>query len=317
VGLLFLKADSIRRLAAWDTSDDDDPQVTARRQRLAFDAALDRLRQTALMGGCDHAIARAVLLSNFSREPQALDRINDALSCQPAVPFLHTVKAWLRLQAPPDGLLTVEEIDRILNDFQLAVDRSDDFNPYFVRALLNAAAGRWKEARSDLRACRGRLGKQLGRDTLPTNVGAFNDWFVQANTAPMTKYAYATSDVLGNLPVAEDQRIRLAETILQRLDDPKLAQEEGIADEAIRSMKGWTHYRLASSFAAKNDKPGVLQHVRAALALRRPDLTAQTFRDDQALSAWNDDEEFKKLYQESQRPATYPPAAPAGSAVKG
>jgi serine/threonine protein kinase len=317
VGLLFLKADSMRRLAAWDPTDDDDQQMTARRQRLAFDAALDRLRQTALMGGCDHAIARAVLLSNFNRENQALDRVNDALSCQPAVPFLHTVKAWLRLQAPPDGLLTVEEIDRILNDFQLAVDRPDDFNPYLVRALLHAAAGRWKEARSDLRACRRQLGKQLGKDTLPTNVSAFHDWFVQANTASLTRYAYATSDVLGNLPVPEDQRIRLAETVLQRLDDPKFAQPEGIADEEIRSMKGWTHYRLASSFAAKNDKPGVLQHVRAALALRRPDLTAKTFRDDPALSAWNDDEEFKKLYQQFESPATAPPAVQTGSAVKG
>jgi tetratricopeptide (TPR) repeat protein len=314
VGLLFLKADSIRRLAAWDPSDDEDSQATTRRQRMAFDAALDRLRHTALMGGCDHAIARAVLLSNFSRETQALDRINDALSCQPAVPFLHTVRAWLRLQAPPDGLLAVEEIDRILNDFQVAVDRSDDFNPYFVRALLHAAAGRWKQARSDLRTCRRQLGKQLGRETLPTNVPVFNDWLVQASTAPLTRYACTTSEVLGYLPVAEDQRIRFAETVLNLLDDSRQVQEDALSAEEIRSMKGRTHYRLASSFAAKNERDGVFRHVRAALALRHPDLTVKTFREDQALSAWNADPEFAKLYQEFETPAPAPPAARGESA---
>jgi tetratricopeptide (TPR) repeat protein len=317
IGLLFLKADSVRRLAAWDTADDEDPQMTARRQRLAFDAALDQLRQTALMGGCDHAIARAVLLSNFSRESQALDRVKDALSCQPTVPYLHTLKAWLRLQSPPDGLLTVEEIDRILNDFQVAVDRSDDFNVYFVRALLQAAAGRWEEARRDLRTCRRQLGKQSGQDSLPTNILAFNDWFIRASTAPPTKYAYATADVLGYLPAAEDQRIRLAETVLKRLDNPKLVQDERLADEEVRSMKGWTHYRLATTFAAKNDREGVLRHVREALSLRRPDLTPRTFREDQALGAWNDDPEFVKLYREFEKAATYPPADPGGSAAEG
>jgi serine/threonine protein kinase len=308
VGLLFLKADSIRRLAIWDTADDDDQQMANRRQRLAFDAALDRLRHTALIGGCDHAIARAVLLSNFNRDNQALDRINDALSCQPSVAFLHTIKAWLRLQAPPDGLLTVEEIDRILNDFETAVVRSDDFNPYFVRGLLHTAAGRWQEARSELRLCHRQLGKQ-GQDSLPTNVSTFNDWLVKANKAPLSKYIYSTSDVLGYLPVAEDQRIRLAETVLKRLDDPKLMQEETLGDDEIKSMKGWTHYRLATSFAAKNDRQGVLQHVRAALELCRPDLTAKTFREDQALSAWNGDPDFAKLYQEFDKPVSDPPAA--------
>jgi hypothetical protein len=318
IGLLFLKADSVRRLAAWDTADDDDdPQMMARRQRLAFDAALDQLRQTALMGGCDQAIARAVLLSNFSRESQALDRVKDALSCQPAVPFLHTLKAWLRLQSPPDGLLTVEEVDRILNDFQVAVDRPDDFNAYFVRALLQAAAGRWEEARRDLRTCRRQLGKQSGREALPTNIPAFHDWFVQASTAPPTKYAYATSAVMAYLPVAEDQRIRLAETVLKRLDNPRLAQEERLADQELRIMKGWTHYRLASTFAAKNDREGVLRHVREALSLRVPDLTARTFREDQALGAWNADPEFVKLYQGFEKAASDPPGARGGSDAKG
>jgi tetratricopeptide (TPR) repeat protein len=316
VGLLFLKADSVRRLAAWDPSEEDS-QITARRQRLAFDTALDQLRQTALMGGCDHAIARAVLLTNNGRESQALDRVKDALSCQTAVPFLHTFKAWLRLQSPPDGLLTVEDIDRILNDLQVAVDRSDDFNPYFVRALLQAAAGRWEEARSDLRACRRQLRKQSSKETLPTNIEAFKEWLVQASTAPLTKYAYATSDVLTYLPVAEDQKIRLAEIALRRLDDPKLAQEEGLADEDRRGMKGWIHQRLATSFAAKNDRQGVLQHVRAALELRRPDLIPKTFRDDAALGAWNADPEFEKLYREFDKPAAGPTAAPGGSPEKG
>jgi hypothetical protein len=132
----------------------------------------------------------------------------------------------------------------------------------------------------------------------------------------LTKYAFTTSEVLGYLPVAEDQRIRFAETVLKLLDDSKQVRDEGLAEDEIRSMKGWTHYRLASSFAAKNDRDGVFRHVRAALALRRPKLTAKTFREDQALGAWNADPEFAKLYQEFEAPAPAPPPA-QGKAEKG
>jgi serine/threonine protein kinase len=299
VGLLFLRADTLQRVALWETSDDDDQAAAVRRQRLAFDAALDRLRNTALIGGCDHAIARTVLLYNFGRESLALDRVNDALSCQPAVPYVHTLKAWLRLMAPSDGLLTAEDVARIQTDYQAAFDHPDDANSYFVRALLHAAAGRSEDARSDLRACRRILAK-AGKDALPTSVPLYNDWFVQANSAPLIRYIYATSDVVAYLPVVDELKIRLAENVLKKLDDPQ-ARKEGISEDDIKGMKGWTHYRLAVSYAAQNNRQRVLEHVRAALALKRPDLSARTFREDASLNVWNNDAEFAKLYEESEK----------------
>jgi serine/threonine protein kinase len=297
IGLLFLKADTLQRIADWETTDDDEQSAGVGRQRLAFDAALDRLRETALIGGCDHAIARAMILFDFGRESLALDRVNDALSCQPQVPYVHTFKAWLRLMAPSDGLLTAEEITRILNDFQAAFDHPDDFNSYFVRALLLAATSRWEEARSDLRTCRRMLAK-LGRDSLPTSVSPYNNWLAQASTAPPTRYVYTTSDMVAKLPVVDDLKIRLAETVLKRLDNPQLVQSEGIRDDELKNMKGWTHYRLAVSYAARNEKRRVLEHVKAALELHRPDLTSKTFRNDASVNQWNNDPEFNRLYEQ-------------------
>lgn len=299
VGLLFLRADTLQRVDLWETADDDDQAAAGRRQRLAFDAALDRLRNTALIGGCDHAIARAVLLCNFGRESLALDRVNDALSCSPAVPYVHTLRAWLRLMAPSDGLLTAEDLARIQSDYQAAFDHPDDANSYFVRALLHAAAGRSADARSDLKTCR-RLLAKVGRDAPPTSMPLYDNWFVQANSASPTRYIHATLDVVAYLPVVDDLKIRLAEAVLKKLDDPQ-AHKEGISDDEIKGMTGWTHYRLAVSYAAQHNRQRVLEHVRAALALKRPDLSARTFRDDASLNVWNNDAEFARLYEESEK----------------
>jgi tetratricopeptide (TPR) repeat protein len=298
VGLLFLQADRFQRLAVLDAADEEeqDRATMIRRQRLAFDAVLDRLRQASLMGGCSAAVARAVLLSNFGRDSQALDRAEDALSYQPTIPYLHTLKAWLRLQVPPDGVLTVEEVDRILHDYQVAFDRSlDDFNPFFLRALLHAAAGRWADARQDLRTCR----RKLGKDTLPTLVAAYKSWFAAANAPSLTRYLHATSELLSNdLPVPDELRARLADELLQRLGRAEVAQQEAITPQEVRNMKGWTHFRYASVCAARNDRQGVLKNVRAALEQHLTDLEAKTFREDPTFSGWNEDPEFVALYKQ-------------------
>jgi hypothetical protein len=254
------------------------------------------------MGRCDADTARAVLLSNFGsgREAQALDRVNDALTCQPTIPYLHTLRAWLRLQVPLDGPLTVEEVDRILHDHQSASLRPpDEFNADFVRALLEAAAGRWDDARRALRGCR----RKLGKDDLPTSVPAFAAWFSQANAAaaakaPSIRFLNATAEVLNYLPVADGLRVTLAEEVLKNLNDPAAAPKEGLAADEARSIKGWTHFRLAVASASKNDRPGVLAHVREALGQRAPDLGPDAFRNDPTISPWNGDEEFAKLYRE-------------------
>jgi tetratricopeptide (TPR) repeat protein len=295
VGLLFLKADTFQRRAVWDTAENEDRDTMLRRQRLAFETAVERLRRVTPLGGCDTAVARAVLLSNFGREGPALDRVNDALSCQPTVHYLHTLKAWLRLQAPPDGILTSEEVDRILRDFHQAFDTPpDDFSPYFIQALLLAVQGHWDQSAQYLRSCRKKL---PGRDALPTAVPAYNAWFLQA-AGPSTKYLDATLEVLWVLPaVPVDLRVRLPQEILARLTDANAVQQERLKPEEVKRLKGWTHYRLAKAFAGKNEKDNVLRHLSEALGTRLPDLKPQTCRDDGTFSGWNDDPAFKALYQ--------------------
>jgi tetratricopeptide (TPR) repeat protein len=294
VGLLFLQADTFQRLAVWDTTEDGDRASMIRRQRRAFEASLDHLRTTCMMGTCESAVAWTVLLSNFDRFDRALERVDDALSCNPTLPYLHTVKAWLRLQAPPDGSLTSEEVAQILGDFQAAFKSPpEEFNPYFVRALLHATSGKWESARHDLRTCR----RKLTNGALPTGIAAYNTWLAQAD-ASLTRYLDATSEVLNYLAVPVDVRISLSQAVLKRLTDTQGAAAEGIAPDEIKTMKGWTHVRLAAGFAAKNDKAGVLEHAREALAARLSDLTPKTFTDDSTFAAWNGDPEFTELYKQ-------------------
>jgi tetratricopeptide (TPR) repeat protein len=309
VGLLFLQADSFQRLAVGDPAEGDDRPAVIRRQRFAFDAALDRLRQASLSEGCAPAVARAVLLSNFGREKEALDRIHDALSYQPTVPYLQTFKAWLRLQGPPDGILSAEEADRIAQDDQAASERPrEDYSADFVRALLRAAAGRWEDARRELRSCR----RKLGSDSLPTGVGAFGNWYARANEGSFSKFLYATQDLLDCVPVTADLHVRLAREVLGRLDDAGIVAAEGLAAEAP-GLKGWTHFRLAASCANQNDRQGVLEHVKQALGMKLADLVPKTFRDDPTFRAWNENEEFRKLYQQFEAPKAGPDAAQRGN----
>src|SRR5262249_14410755 len=149
-------------------------------------------------------------------------------------------------------------------------------------ALLFAAAGRWEEARLDLRACR----RRLPGGALPTAVAPYGTWVSLADT-PSTRYLDATSEVLGYLPVPLDLRIRLSEEVLRRLEDAATARKDGLNDDEAKAMTAWTHVRLAGAFAAKNDPQGVLKQIRSALDLKRPDVTPKTFRDDPTFSAWN------------------------------
>ena len=35
------------------------------------------------------------------------------MSCRPTVAYLHTLKSWLKMQVPPDGILSAEETDHV------------------------------------------------------------------------------------------------------------------------------------------------------------------------------------------------------------
>ena len=294
VGLLFLKANSFQRTVRWSADEGEDPAASLNRQRVAFERTFDRLRHVTLRVGSDTSLARAVLLSNFDRNDPALDQITDALSYRPTVPFLHTVRAWLKMQAPSDGILSAEETDRILRDFQPVLETPpEEYNTYFVRALLYAAAGRWQDARRDLRRCR----DVAATDTIPVSNGDFQQWFsLAADTT--SRFLNATITVLYYLPVPSDVRVKLSEELLKRLAAPALVEQDGLPAEEVSNLKGWTHVRLAEAYAEREDRVQVLQHIREALALRVPDLTPQFFRDHGTLRSWNEDEEFKILYSE-------------------
>jgi predicted Ser/Thr protein kinase len=297
VGLLFLKANSFPRRAEWEADKDDDRAALLRRFRPAFETALDRLRGATLRAGGDTAVARSVLLGNYGRYDPALDQIKDAVSARPGMPQLLTYQAWLRLQDPTDGALTPEEVERALRELEPAFDvPPEDFNPYFVRALLDAAGGRLEAARKDLAQCR----RACPAGALPTREEKYRDWVASAE-AGGARYLDATIDLMGNLSVHVDLRIRASEELLRRLADPEAVRQDGLAEAEARRMKGWSHYRLAKFFAEKDDRKGVLAQAREALALRLDDLTPQTFRDDDQIKNWNGEEEFVKLYQEFEK----------------
>jgi hypothetical protein len=298
VGLLFLKANSFHHLPDWYPGDNEDRDAAMRRYKTQFETTCDRLRRSTLRGGCDTAVARAVLLSNFGRDDQALDQVQDALSDRPSLPYLHTFRAWLRLQTPADATLTAEEVDSILRDLQPAFETPpDDFNPWFVRALLQASAGRWDYARRDLRDCQ----KQLGQVELPTSVAAYTTWLKQAQAAT-TEYLFATYDVLGTLSVPAELRLHLGEELLQRLADASAVAQDGLDESRVRDLKGWTHFHQAQVYAEKEDKASVLREARETLQLGALDLMPKNFREDGILKAWNEDAEFQALYAKYEKP---------------
>jgi serine/threonine protein kinase len=294
VGLLFLDASSILRRAVWDGLEGEDRAVLLRRHRLEFDEALDRLRLATLRRGCDTAVARAVLWDQFGRDGVALDHLHDALSCRPTVPDLHTFRTWLALHAPADERLTREEVQRLLRDLQPAFVTPPEIpNPYFVRALVLAAAGQWDEARLDLGRCRSLLGKA----ELQTTVAVYGQWYARS-AASTTEYLDATQEVLANLPVPPSWRVRLGEEVLKRLGDGATIEQDKLTPDDIKTRKGWTHFRLARAFAENQERTNALKQIREALQLKLPDLKPQNFREDGAFSAWNEDPEFLKLYAE-------------------
>jgi tetratricopeptide (TPR) repeat protein len=293
-GLLFLKANSFQRRSVLESGENDDRETSLRRHRHAFEATLNRLRNTTLRIGCDTAIAKAVLLANFDREDAALDQVKDALSCHPTVSHLQTWKAWLRLHNPPDGVLAADELAAIYADLEPIFETPpDDFSPYFVRGLLKTASGNWDDAQRDLRLCR----RQLGADKLPTTNSGFSEWFNHGNEDSTTVYLDDSLEVLLTLSVPADLRIKLGESLLKRVSDSGVIEQEKLDKPTVRSIEGRTHFRLAKAYAGAENKEKTLFHAGEALARKVADVSPKSFRDDPSFSTWNNDPEFMKLYE--------------------
>jgi hypothetical protein len=132
-------------------------------------------------------------------------------------------------------------------------------------------------------------------------VANYGDWLSKVG-ASTSEFLAATRDFLDNYSVPPDVRLRLGQELLQRLADGGLVAQDALKDEQVRDLKGWAHFHLAQVCAQKEDRPGVLQHVREALQLHVPDLTPQSCRADGTLSAWNEDKDFVALYTEFEKP---------------
>jgi tetratricopeptide (TPR) repeat protein len=298
IGLLFLKANAVQSSAAWETPENEDRAAVLHRLRPTFDAAFDRFRRASLGLGCETAIARAVLLMNY--DPQhmtqvALNEIRDALSYRPTASSIYSLRAWLQLLDPAGSGLTAEEAKAVLRDMELGFETpTDDYHPYFIRAVVQAAAGQWEQARIDLEQCR----QKLGKDTLPTSEPAYNRWFSQRE-ASTTRFLFATLESLMDAPIhlAVEQRMHLAEEVLKRLAEPKIVERDELVSDEIERLRAWTHFRLAKLYTEQRDSNRALPHVEQALRADLADLTVQTCRTDPVLHVWDGDPDFFTLYQ--------------------
>jgi hypothetical protein len=296
VGLLFLKANSFQRRAIWDTGEDEDRDTAVRRSRPQFEAASDRLRRATLRTGCDTSIARAVLLDNLGWNEQAYDQVQEALAGRPTVTQLYAMKAWLKLKNPEDGTLSEALLGHILRDLEPAFESPpEEFQPYLVRGLLRAASGHWEDARRDIKTC----ARRTASGGWPGISGTHSQW-LQAASGANTEYLYATHSVLEELAVPPELRIRLLTQLLAHLQDPNTIPSEGLEPDRVRTIRAWSHFSLAASYAAQENRAAVLREVRSALEQRVADVTPQTFKDNGTFSGWNEDAEFVALYKQFQ-----------------
>jgi hypothetical protein len=299
VGLLFLKANAALRRGAWDAGDSDDAERT-RRTKQAFDAACGLLRRAAVRRGDDARLGRAVLMLNAGRDEAAQEQLSDALAGPPPPRCAFLLLAYIRLQTPPDGVLSADDAEQIVHDMQpLFASPPDEFNPWFLRALAESAAGQWEnEARADLRECRRRLAGDL-----PASVPAYAEWVRRAD-GPTLEYLNATLDVLSNLPVTTDLRVRLGEDLLSRLADDAAAAKDGVDAGRARLLKGQTLLFLGHTAAAAENRDDVLKRLTALLELKLPDVAStESLQADDAFKAWNTDPEFMTLYDKYKKPA--------------
>jgi tetratricopeptide (TPR) repeat protein len=304
LGLLFLKANGWSRRVEWESGDGADHEQAVRRHRPGFEAAYLRYRSTSPRFGFEGSVGRAVLLSNFERGELALDQLNEAAGRTTLPSSVVALRTWFLLTNPPDGDLSAAHAGQILQQLGPSFESPpDEFALYFTRALAQAAAGRWNDARQDLLD-----GKRTYHAHWPPQ-GSYSNW-CDAATGPPTKFLEATVDLLGYMPTPVDLRIRLQEELLRRLTGPDASLRDGLNPDELRSLTAGGHYRLAKYWADKDDRANVLKHIRSALEFRLDEITPQRCRDDAVFKAWNNEDEFVKLYAEFEKKKDEKPPAP-------
>ncbi|MBV8308978.1 MAG: hypothetical protein JO344_01130, partial [Planctomycetaceae bacterium] len=292
-GLLFLKAGGWNRRVAWESADGEDQDSSLRRHRSGFEAAYQRFRATAPRISIESSTGKAVLLLNDGRQDAALDQLTEAAALRTLPPPVAALHAWLQLQSPTDGELSAAHAGAVLQHLSLAFETPpEEFSLYLVHALTQAAIGRWSEARRDMLD-----GKRRYHGPWPPADSIYTQWCGSVS-GPPAKFLDATISILWNLPTPADVRIRLEDQLVKALIGPDDTQRRGIPPAEIRTMTGWSHYRLARFWAERDDRANVLKNARLALQLRLPNLSVDTFKDDPVIQAWNNEDDFVRLYAE-------------------
>ncbi|HEV3025160.1 MAG TPA: hypothetical protein VGX76_21965, partial [Pirellulales bacterium] len=257
----------------------------------AFQSAMKRLRKATLQSGPDTPLAQAVLLFNLHELEVAQEHVNVALSHRPSEALPYVFKVWLVLSIPREAPLSATDVDRLMDDMQPAFEPTPrDYNPYFARALLQALAGRWDQARFDLSECRRRLGRSA-----PTDVPEYNEWCDRAN-APLTQFYFATLGAISRAGASLELSEKLAELVLGRLNDAGAVKRDDVGENELRRMKGLSHYHLALRSAELKDREKTLDHLRQTVQVRLDELPLEALRETPAFSDWRDDEAFVQVY---------------------
>ena len=303
VGLLFLKALSFQRRIGWDDGEGADRDATLRRTLPQYEATIDRLLRVNLRQGCDASIARAVLAANLGETDRVADYLREALASKPTVPSLAAARAWYLLYSPPDGVHSPESLDPILKQLEQAVEQApDEHQAWFVQALAQVVAGRWDDARRSLRQCR----QRLPADYWPEIDDQHALWLASSD-GPYTRYLDRTRNILDSVPTRFETRQALHTELLTRLADSEITTSEQLSEDDVRSLTAGTHFTLAVQFAQEDRRGEALAEIRAALAVRSPDIVPDSFRSHGAFGGWNEDPEFLALYAEFQPPTDEPP----------
>jgi predicted Ser/Thr protein kinase/tetratricopeptide (TPR) repeat protein len=291
LGLLFLKAAAWHRRIPWEASDGDDRDQLERRHRPAFETAYQRYRVGCLRWSVESATGRAILLASAGRNDQALDILNEAVGRGPLPPTVAALRAWLQLAAPPDWDLTPTHAALVLNQLAPVLEQHpDEHLLWMVKSVATMATGRWEEARRDLLECK----KVYRGPGWPIPGSIWNSTRDVVKTP--THYLDSALDHITNFPINHETKLKLGDEFMKRLNGNDVLLRQGFGVEELKEYTAWGHFRQAKFHAEKDNRAAVLHHVRAALAVQWKDVTIEKIRTDGNLKAWNDDQEFQKMY---------------------
>ncbi len=123
----------------------------------------------------------------------------------------------------------------------------------------------------------------------------FQSWLL-ASEQSEARFQDATVDALGQLPFPIDVRFATQLELLESLNNSEWAEQNGLAEQDLNELRASGHFRLAKMSAERDDRDGVLEHLRQCLEQSVEDYDVERLQADETLQPWNSDEEFQELY---------------------